>query len=128
MIQRTPLDARPTTYKGIRMRSRTEARFAARLDAMGLTWEYEPHCFADETQQYLPDFLVIDRAARIYIEVKGAYPDDVEAIQERMEVIWASEPAAALVLAITSTGDAFHSHPDEPKQWFHQNPNLWTDA
>ncbi len=119
---------RPTTYKGIKMRSRTEATYAARLDNAGITWQYEPQCFADETRQYLPDFRILDRDVVVYIEVKGALPlSEVGAVQHRMEVIWASEPKAMLVIAIISTGDSYHSGPDEPREWFHQNPNRWTD-
>lgn len=51
------MKARQTTYKGVRMRSRTEALYAASLHGIA-TWEYEPECFADEHGQYLPDFRV----------------------------------------------------------------------
>lgn len=118
---------RPTTYKGVKMRSRTEAAYAARLDNASIAWQYEPRCFADETGQYLPDFRIVDRGCVVYIEVKGAWPDDIEAVQRSMEIIWASEPRAMLVIAITATGESLHSHPDEPGEWFHQNPNRWTD-
>jgi hypothetical protein len=92
--------ARPTTYKGIRMRSRLEARFAARLDALAWVWEYEPRAFADERGQYLPDFWVDLREAErtVYIEVKPT----IEAafrVMERMQIIWSSEPDAALFIA-----------------------------
>lgn len=121
--------ARPTLYKGIQMRSRTEAAYAARLDQAGLDWQYEPQCFADETRQYLPDFRIVDRGCTVYVEVKGALPlDEVAAIQRRMEVIWTSEPTAMLVIAIVSTGDTFHAHPDEPGEWFHQNPSRWAEV
>lgn len=135
----TPLKARPTTYKGIEMRSRTEAAYAAHLDAAGITWEYEPRCFADETRQYLPDFLILDLRYPTYVEVKGAHPpkEEVEAIKKRMEVIWASEPDAFLMLVVTSTGDVFHAdgaqedefhHTGVRHEWFHQNPNAWSGA
>jgi predicted nuclease of restriction endonuclease-like RecB superfamily len=129
MTDRTPLKARPTTYKGIRMRSRTEAAYAARLDAAGLSWEYEPRCFANERAQYLPDFRVTDRGCTVYIEVKGVLPlAEVEAVQRRMETILDSEPTAMLVLVITSSGVSYHQHPDEPGEWFHQNPTYWAET
>lgn len=54
-----PLKARPTTYKGVRMRSRLEAGFAAWLDDAGVEWQYEPECYsAPELGQWLPDFLI----------------------------------------------------------------------
>lgn len=52
------MKARPTRYKGTLMRSRFEAAYAAWLDKHRFDWEYEPECFADETGQYLPDFLI----------------------------------------------------------------------
>lgn len=67
------IPARPTTYKGIAMRSRLEAAYAEQFDAFGWQWEYEPQCFATDAGQYLPDFRL--RAPHInecctYVEVK----------------------------------------------------------
>lgn len=101
---------RPTTYKGIQMRSRLEAGFAAWLDARGVEgWEYEPRAFASEAGQYLPDFRVPRlRVSRFkshpaYIEVKPAHvfkqQDERHAIAIRMAVIWESEPDAHLIVA-----------------------------
>lgn len=50
------MKARPTTYSGIKMRSRLEALFAEELDQWGIGWTYEPECFAGPGGQYLPDF------------------------------------------------------------------------
>jgi hypothetical protein len=52
------IPARPTVYRGIQMRSRLEAGFAAWLDRREFTWSYEPRCFAIATSQYLPDFVI----------------------------------------------------------------------
>lgn len=95
--------ARPTIYRGIRMRSRLEARFAAFLDSSGRPWRYEPTCFADETGQYLPDFLTwIGESGRPHFwELKGWEPDPA-AVRQRMEIILASEPAAVLSLEVLS--------------------------
>jgi len=106
-------------YKGVQMRSRLEASFAAALDRGHYQWTYEPHCFADETGQYLPDFrLDADpRVARItglndgptYAEVKppsiGA--TDLEAALSRMEIIWSSEPEVQLMLHLWGAGQFF---------------------
>jgi hypothetical protein len=76
-----------TIYKGWRLRSRTEARWAVFFDALGIRWEYEPEGFqfADGTR-YLPDFWLpgfnrlgfnrlgpgVDDAQRgCFVEVKG---------------------------------------------------------
>ena len=65
------LTPRPTTYNGVRMRSRLEAAYAEQFDAFGWEWQYEPQCFGTQTGQYLPDFLVTDRTgAPAYAEVK----------------------------------------------------------
>ena len=65
------MQPRPTTYNGIKMRSRLEAHYAQHLDAFGLSWKYEPGTFADQSGQYLPDFLVTDSSGnRVFVEVK----------------------------------------------------------
>lgn len=93
--------ARPTTYRGIRMRSRLEAGFAQWLDQLGCTWEYEPECFADETGQYLPDFLVRDVQLLapvlrydLYVEVKPTADvhDAIALLDGPMSRIFASHP------------------------------------
>lgn len=90
--------ARPTTYKGIQMRSRLEAYWAAQFDQMGWEWEYEPMCFADETGQYLPDFYVVGMGGGpAYVEIKPPLDDDtVRDVAQRMSIIWSSEPTVDL--------------------------------
>lgn len=106
--------ARPTIYKGIQMRSRLEAGFAAWLDEYGFTWEYEPRAFGGKAGQYLPDFRLdgvrcswLSEPATVYVETKPKnwvdWDDDASAeaheeLMRRMAVIWESEPDAVLVL------------------------------
>ncbi len=45
-----------TTYKGERMKSRLEARWAMFFDAMGIAWRYEPELFKLPSGAYCPDF------------------------------------------------------------------------
>lgn len=52
----------PTTYSGVNMRSRFEARVAILLDALGLEWHYEPV----DLRNYIPDFLVTTKFQRDY--------------------------------------------------------------
>jgi hypothetical protein len=94
-----PLPARPTIYRGIKMRSRLEAEYAAALDTWpDTTWRYEPVCFASPQGQYLPDFAIdLKDGSHIYIEVKPVVVDP-PAILRRMEIVWASEPGAGLML------------------------------
>ena len=96
---------RPTTYAGIAMRSRTEAKYAQFLDRMGYQWEYEPRCYAGPQGQYLPDFHKIHRLpdgdlCDVFTEVKAAIPAAIQELQARMEVIWLSEPEALLEIAV----------------------------
>lgn len=56
-----------TTYRGVRFRSRAEARWAAFFDEVGWRWSYEPI----DAGGYIPDFLLhFDRP--MFVEVKGA--------------------------------------------------------
>lgn len=61
------IEAKPTVYKGIKFRSRLEARWAAMFDQLGWTWEYEPEIDG----AYIPDFLLHGTGdRRVYVEVK----------------------------------------------------------
>ena len=64
---------RPTVYKGIEMRSRLEADYAAHLDRSGVKWEYEPTCFAGPKGQWLPDFR---HHKRIRFNKEDGLPDE----------------------------------------------------
>lgn len=48
----------PTMYKGIQMRSRLEAKWAAMFDLLGWTWEYEPL----DLNGWIPDFAITNIA------------------------------------------------------------------
>jgi hypothetical protein len=111
------IKARPTLYKGIRMRSRLEADYAAALDRMGYDWKYEPVCFGGEAGQWLPDFLIIKDGDKVFVEVKpvslldrqkGESEYDVigriDQILTRMSVTWLSEPDAHLHLTFWDYG------------------------
>lgn len=97
------LAARPTTYKGTPMRSRLEARYAAWLDRIKVRWEYEPRCFADDTRQYLPDFLlhdilILQGPRRVYVDVKPTEAHATVELIHRMAVIWETDPDAFLAV------------------------------
>ena len=99
----THFKARPTVYKGIQMRSRLEAGFAAWLDKFDMTWKYEPRAFASENGQYLPDFelpeidFIGTPPAQVFVEIKPAQPDpDVLSLQR--SIIKESLPDAQLVV------------------------------
>lgn len=116
--------ARPTTYKGIAMRSRLEARFAAYLDAPwqlpGLRWQYEPRAFGSERGQYLPDFQVWSPddplGAPYYLEVKPTLAQATE-IRDRMAIIWDSAPDAVLCIYAHDEGLLLCAL-GESRRWF----------
>lgn len=62
------IKAIPTTYAGVRFRSRLEARWAAFFDLCGIKWEYEPF----DLDGWAPDFLLRDliSAPVALVEVK----------------------------------------------------------
>jgi len=63
------IEATPTIYKGVRFRSRLEARWAVFWDELGVKWEYEPQPFKfSDGKQYTPDFWIVD--LRLWVEIK----------------------------------------------------------
>lgn len=103
------------------MRSRLEADYAAWLDEAGMTWKYEPECFANESGQWLPDFgCGAGKSGRFvsFMEVKPAgplkqlragSPEFVEHVDEtlrQMEIAWDSRPDALLALYFWEYGAA----------------------
>lgn len=65
-----------TRYAGCRFRSRTEARWAVLLDALGVKWEYEKEGFELPSGRYLPDFWIPEWDS--WLEIKGTVPSDAE--------------------------------------------------
>ena len=60
------MNAIPTMYRGIQMRSRLEATWAAFFDQLGWHWEYEPI----DLDGWVPDFLLRTQSRVYYVEVK----------------------------------------------------------
>lgn len=95
------IPARETIYNGIKMRSRTEARYAASLDRRtrrvpGSSWSYEPRAYANVEGQYLPDFELSDGFDTALIEVKPTEEQARSAI-ERMRIAHSSDPTLHLL-------------------------------
>lgn len=68
------LKSYPTTYRGIRFRSRLEARWAAVFERLEWDWVYEPCDF----DGWIPDFLLRFEHAPLLVEVKPAlHPDEL---------------------------------------------------
>jgi hypothetical protein len=70
------LQAIETMYRGCRMRSRTEARWAVFFDAAGIEWQYEVEGYNLDGQYYLPDFWLPE--LKTYVEAK---PTEVAAVE-----------------------------------------------
>lgn len=104
------IQARPTVYRGIAMRSRLEASYAQWLDEIGVLWRYEPNAYAGLGGQYLPDFIVSSppgdrgRAAGMdVIEVRPTLETAWLAL-DRIVVVWESRPDAWLIVDVPGVG------------------------
>lgn len=80
---RIPDDERPdrkiraikTLHNGHKFRSRTEARWAVFLEALGVAYEYEKEWVKlPDVGRHLPDFYL--PATNRYVQIKGMEPDD----------------------------------------------------
>ncbi len=115
------LAARPTTYNGIRMRSRLEAKVAAQLDSFGIDWIYEPRAYANGFGQYLPDFQLFGRKGEPYefpsfLEVRPTIERAYLAMPQ-MGIIWDSEPNAFLMIHLLDVLDFACAGWIEPRTW-----------
>lgn len=70
------MKALETEYRGIKYRSRTEARWAVFLDELRIPFAYEPEGFDLGGEWYLPDYWLPNPGC--YLEVKGVYPNERE--------------------------------------------------
>lgn len=70
------IQAIPTEYKGVKFRSRKEARQAVFFDALGFEWEYEAEGYETEYGPYLPDFWLPKQ--EYFWEVKAIEPNQRE--------------------------------------------------
>lgn len=64
-----PIQAIPCNYKGVRFRSRLEAKWAAWFDIAGWQWDYE----SIDLFGWTPDFLIQGYRGPIYAEVKPVW-------------------------------------------------------
>lgn len=90
-----------TLHKGIRFRSRMEARWAVFMDTLGIPYDYEPEGFELGGLRYLPDFYLPNQDAYLEIKNPNAEPVDFEKIKR-------------LVLATKKTVFVLSSNPEVP--------------
>lgn len=75
------MDFKPieTRYKGYRMRSRLEARWAVFFDSLGVEWQYETEGFTlPDGTRYLPDFWLPAVGASCFVEIKPGEMNEAE--------------------------------------------------
>lgn len=93
----------PTTYNGVRFRSRLEANWARAFDDAGIKWDYEPEGWRfGNGLCYLPDFYLPD--LRTIVEVKGILDDRSVAKLAALEEV-TFQNGILLVLAESPAGD-----------------------
>lgn len=101
----------PTTYRGRRMRSRLEARWAAMFDSLGWVWEYEPM----DLRGWIPDFLVHFQQGDLLVEVKGPIEEMGPAKHKIEESGWEGE---VMLLGASPSwpwfGEVVDLHPSKP--------------
>jgi len=102
------IDPTKTEYAGVVMRSRLEADFARHLDANRIVWRYEPAVYGPPGHGYLPDFEILGRLERHFVEVKPTLRE-VAGAKRKMGVIWKTYPSAVLVVACAEGSRFFAS-------------------
>lgn len=123
IITRT-IDAEPTDYRGVHMRSRLEADFARHLDGKGIEWIYEPEIFGPLGRGYLPDFLLTSGPEPCYVEIKPTI-EQAESAKLQMPVIWVHKPSA-LLLIVSAEGNRFYAR--APWQPWEEWAEAWAHA
>jgi hypothetical protein len=91
----TGIKAIETIYRGYRMRSRLEARWAVYFDAIGVEWEYEIEGFETEGGKYLPDFWL--KTVDMWAEVKAKPFNPAEIEKANSLVAGSKRPLLMLV-------------------------------
>ncbi|MBY0490609.1 MAG: hypothetical protein K2R93_12275 [Gemmatimonadaceae bacterium] len=135
------IKAHPTTYAGVRFRSRLEARWAAFFDLAQWKWQYEPIDLAG----WSPDFLVQIPCGHsecppthdLYVEVKPytsleEFRDHVAAsMMTGLAVIYDPAPALFGVSPVVTEFELVHGSGggiESVMGWVHNWDALWKEA
>lgn len=84
------IHAQSATFKGVRFRSRLEARWAMFFDRLRVPYQYEPRSFQFGDVWYLPDFYLPKQ--QLWVEIKGQTPTDLEFRKAGLVAAETSEP------------------------------------
>ncbi len=98
-----------TEYKGIKMRSKLEAKWAEFFDEKGIFWEYEPAYYEHDGLKYLPDFSLPDK--KIIFEVKGVM-DSRDELKKQMMAEICKEIGWRYVIGFSEIPKAYLIDPD----------------
>ena len=81
----------PTTYRGVRFRSRLEVRYAVFFDEVSWPWQYEPL----DLSGYCPDFVLGFEQGDVLFEVKGSV-EELDVAKAKIEASgWTREAVVA---------------------------------
>lgn len=104
------IQARPTVYRGILMRSRLEAAWAEQFDAFAWAWRYEPVAFGGRCGQYLPDF-ELPGVCLVEVKPQSWFLGDWKTELRRWQAIISENTGSPLLVAtvIGDTAGLFYS-------------------
>ena len=119
----------PTRYKGVKFRSRREARWAVFFDTLGIQWLYEPEAYWLGEMAYLPDFWLPQ--LNCFWEVKAG-KDDEEKMRRLVKLTGKAVYVHYGEIALNRA--FFYSAPDESlydqshsahKLWIREGQDAW---
>lgn len=126
--QQTTIEALPTVYRDTQFRSLLEACWAATLDSLRITWEYEPETFTlPSGARYLPDFHLTEIG--VWLEVKGPGVPRVEKAFELGEMLACSCDPLACTCRWPGGEMVIVGHPPTPMDpWRDDSYRHWPRA
>lgn len=110
----------PTTYRGVRFRSRLEARWAMVFSELDWRWEYEPI----DLNGYIPDFILMFPAGPVLVEIKPEFsvPDLIASAADKIDKSgWTTSNGNGAVIlggAVTLDEDPWHPTAGALGQWW----------